>query len=317
MERNNNYTTVIEIHLIGFPIDGVLGIFLFLLFLVIYIITIIGNVAIMAITIVEPRLHTPMYFFLSNFSFMEIWYTSVTIPKMLRDFLVQDKTISISGCIAQCYFFFLFAAIENYLMAVMAYDRYLAICNPLRYTIIMVPWLCCLLAFGSWVSCIIYSLLPLFSLNKLSFCGPNQINHFFCDVAPLLSLSCTDITSLKLYFFSLAWIMLFSCLLFTIVSYAYILFTIFRISSVSGRQKAFSTCGSHLTVVIINYGAVIYLYVRPTGRQALQSDKVVSVIYSVVTPLLNPIIYSLRNKEVKESLRKALSRRFVVTKQNS
>ncbi|XP_030042470.1 olfactory receptor 6F1-like [Microcaecilia unicolor] len=306
-----NHTAVIEFHLIGFPTDDRMGIFLLLLFSAIYILTISGNVAIIAIIRVDPRLHTPMYFFLGNFSFMEIWYTSVTIPKMLRDFLVAEKTISINGCITQCYFFFMLGAIENYLLAVMAYDRYLAICNPLRYATIMIPQLCYLLAFGSWIVSFLGSLFPIFSLSRLSFCGPNQINHFFCDVVPLLSLSCTDTSLLKIYFFSMLWMIVFSCLLFTIVSYANILFTILRIPSESGQQKAFSTCGSHLTVVIIYYGSVIFMYVRPPGKHTFQSDKVVSIFYAVVTPLLNPIIYSLRNKEVKQSLIKTLGRRTI------
>ncbi|KAM5191676.1 olfactory receptor 287-like [Mantella aurantiaca] len=275
---------------------------MFIFFLLVYLVTILGNIVIITLVWTHPQLKTPMYFFLCNLSFLEIWYISVTLPKMLEDFLSTAQRISVIGCIAQCYFFFLLGAIENYFLAVMAYDRYLAICNPLRYSTIMNPVLCCKLAVGCWLCSVLGSVLPLYWLYSLSFCGSNQIDHFFCDVVPLLNRSCTDTSELKTYFFTMVWIIVFGCLLFTILSYVQIILTVLRISSSSGKSKAFSTCVSHLTVVIIYYGSVISIYMRSPKGQVFEFDKIISVFYAVVTPLLNPIIYSLRNKEVNKSL---------------
>ncbi|XP_063794738.1 olfactory receptor 6F1-like [Pseudophryne corroboree] len=258
------------------------------------------NMLIITLVWTQSKLKTPMYFFLCNLSFLEICYTSVTLPKMLDDLLHMHQRIFVIGCIAQCYFFFVLGAIENYILAVMAYDRYLAICNPLRYSSIMSHVRCWHLALACWFCSILSSFLPLYWLCHLSFCGPNQINHFFCDVIPLLNISCTDVSMLKTYFFVFLWIIVFGCLLFIIVSYWKIILTIFRIPS--GKYKAFSTCVSHFTVVLIYYGSVILIYVRSPNEQAFEYDKSVSVLYVVVTPLLNPIIYSLRNKELRKSM---------------
>ncbi|XP_075424099.1 olfactory receptor 6N1-like [Ascaphus truei] len=303
MSRQNQ-TIVNEFHLLGFQIGSDLQILLFIIVLVVYILTILGNLVIIIVIGLNFRLHNPMNFFLSNLSFVGIFYTTVTIPKMLNDLLVEEKTISFRGCIAQCYFFFVLGATENYILSLMAFDRYLAICKPLRYTTIMHHTFCCQLAVGSWLSSVLGSVLPVFFLCRLSFCGPNHINHFFCDSYPLLNLSCTDTALLKTYFFSLTWIIIFSSLFFTIASYIQIILVILRIPTTSGRQKAFSTCGSHLSVVMIYYGSVIFMYVRLKGKGYNEYDKVISLFYVVVTPFLNPIIYSLRNKEMIDTLRK-------------
>ncbi|XP_029435422.1 olfactory receptor 6B1-like [Rhinatrema bivittatum] len=313
--RKDNWTLVTEFILLGFPIGQKVECLLFVIFLLLYLLTVGGNMVIITLVKKNRQLHTPMYFFLANFSIMEIWYVSSTVPKMLQNFLVSLKSISVPGCIAQCYFFFVMGGIENYLLAVMAYDRYVAICNPLRYTTIMSQRLCGFLATGSWVVSFLSSLLPIIYLSTLIFCGPNEINHFFCDVSPLLKLSCTDTSLIKNYFFSLVPIVIFSCFIFTLVSYSNIISTILKIPSTSGRKKAFSTCGSHLIVVVIYYGTVMFMYVRPTSRDSFYLDKVVSLFYAVLTPLLNPFIYTLRNNEVKGALRKALNN-AVIFKRN-
>ncbi|XP_075683936.1 olfactory receptor 6F1-like [Rhinoderma darwinii] len=307
-----NESRITEFALVGFSIIHKLQMFIFLLFLLIYAATLLGNILIITLVLTTSQLKTPMYFFLSNLSFLEIWYTSVTLPKMLQDILSSARRISVTGCIAQCYFFFVLGGIENFFLAVMAYDRYLAICNPLRYSSIMNPVLCCQLAIGCWICNILGSLLPLYWICTLSFCGSNQINNFFCDVIPLLNISCIDATKLKTYFFAIAWTIIFGCLFFTILSYTKIILTILKIPSSTGKAKAFSTCVSHLTVVVIYYGSVILMYVRSPKGEILDFDKIISVFYAVVTPLLNPIIYSLRNKEVRDALRTVLGSGSVI-----
>ncbi|KAM4707051.1 olfactory receptor 226-like [Discoglossus pictus] len=301
-----NESTVTEFILVGFPVEQNLKTLLFLIFLIAYILTLTGNLSIISIIQMDCNLHRPMYFFLSNFSFMQVWYISVTAPKMLSGFIVKINKISRSACFAQCYFFFLLGGIENFLLAIMAYDRYLAICYPLHYNHIMTSKLYWSLILGCWIDIFIGSLLPVIFLAKLSYCGPNTINHFFCDVSPLLNLSCSDTSLIKSYFFRLMWIIVFGCLVFTLVSYINIISAIMKIPSTAGRQKVFSTCGSHLTVVIIYYSAVIFMYVRPKQSYSFSEDKIISVFYTVLTPLLNPFIYCLRNKEVKRALQKML-----------
>ncbi|XP_069819506.1 olfactory receptor 6F1-like [Dendropsophus ebraccatus] len=297
-----NASTITEFLFVGFPLIQEVQLLIFLLFLLIYFTTLLGNILIITLVLSTSQLKTPMYYFLCNLSFLEIWYISVTLPKMLQDIFLSTHHISVTGCIAQCYFFFVLGGIENYLLAVMAYDRYLAICNPLRYSSIMSSVLCCKLAVGCWICSILGSLLPLYWLGTLSFCGSNQINHFFCDVIPLLNISCTDTSTLKTYFFVVVWNIIFGCLFFTFLSYIKIILTILKIPSRSGKSKAFSTCVSHLTVVVIYYGSVMLIYVRSPKGKTFEFDKIISVFYAVVTPLLNPIIYSLRNIEVRNAL---------------
>ncbi|XP_029435462.1 olfactory receptor 6F1-like [Rhinatrema bivittatum] len=301
-----NRTTLTVFILVGFPAQMEMP--LFVLFLGMYTLTVMANIVIIATVRTEPRLHTPMYLFLSNFSFMEIWYTTVTVPKMLENFLEEHETISVMGCICQLYFFFALGTTECVLLAVMAYDRYLAICNPLRYPAIMTNRTCRQLALGSWISGFLAPLPLSISTTYLSFCGPNTINHFFCDLSPVLQLSCTDPYISEMIFFTFSWVVILCSFLQTMVSYVFIITTILRIPSALGRQKAFNTCASHLTVVSIFYGSIIFMYVRPKANYSYDLDKVVSVFYCVVTPLLNPMIYNLRNKEVKDAISKMLSR---------
>ncbi|XP_029436749.1 olfactory receptor 6F1-like isoform X2 [Rhinatrema bivittatum] len=294
--------------LLGFSSTRDPQIFLFILFLLFYLLTITANLLIITVVRAEPHLHKPMYFFISNFSFLEIWYTTVTLPKTLNSLLTGDKAISSIGCIAQFYFIFFLGATQHFLLAVMAYDRYLAICNPLRYSTIMTNSVCSQLVVGSWlVGCLSISL-PAALMSQLLFCGPNKIDHFFCDFAPLLKLSCTDTSINEVIFSVVAWTVILGCFLVTMVSYICIIITILRIPSSVGRQKAFSTCASHLTVVSIFFGTVIFMYIRPKAKDSSHVDKVISVFYSVIIPLLNPMIYSLRNKEMKDALKKAVNK---------
>lgn len=281
---------------------------LFMMFLVIYILTIAGNIIIIFVVRLESQLHSPMYSFLKNLSFLEIWYTSTIVPKMLASFLMKKNTISFAGCIAQLYCFVFLGATECFLLAVMAYDRYLAVCDPLHYTVIMSTASCTRLAVVSWVTGIFTGLLPSLLISRLDFCGPNQINHFFCDISPLLKLSCSDTSITEVFIFILSILILISCFLLTLVSYIFIILSILQIPSASGRRKTFSTCGSHLAVVAIYYGTMISMYVHPTCNLSSELNKVISLFYTVVTPVLNPVIYSLRNKDFKEALRKIIRR---------
>ncbi|XP_075683415.1 olfactory receptor 6N1-like [Rhinoderma darwinii] len=307
-----NYTTITEFYLLGFNVNQNLQLFLFFLFFLMYISIITGNTIIITVIWQSSKLQCPMYLFLGNFAFMEIAYASVTMPKMLTDLVSGDRRISVTGCISQLYFFFVLGGIENYLLAVMAYDRYLAICNPLRYMAIMTNRFCHQLAFMSWLAGLTGSLFPIYLFSKLSFCGRNEIDNFFCDASPLYNLSCTDTSLLKNYFFSLVWSVVFSCLFFIILSYLQIILAILKIPSNSGRKKVFSTCGSHFTVVILYYGSVITMYVRPNQGYTFVFDKCLSVFYAIVTPFLNPIIYSLRNNNIRDAIESYKCRHSIV-----
>ncbi|KAM7150899.1 olfactory receptor 11L1-like [Macrochelys suwanniensis] len=302
-----NHSTVTEFIILGFPATQDFQVLFFTIFLLIYLLTILGNILLLVTLWTEPHLHTPMYFFLSNLSVLEIGYTSVTVPKLLAIFLVRDRAISLTACLVQSYFFFFLGSTECFLLAVMAYDRYLAICNPLRYPMVMSSKMCARLALSSWGSGCLNPCIPIFLASRLQFCGA-IINHFFCDVQPVLSLSCTDpYVSANTIFISSTIIVLGSFLL-TSLSYVCILVTILRMSSTKGHQKAFSTCTAHLTVVSLYYGTVIFMYISPAARKSMEINKLVAVVYSVVTPMLNPIIYSLRNEDVKKALRRMILR---------
>ncbi|KAG8538209.1 hypothetical protein GDO81_023101 [Engystomops pustulosus] len=296
-------TTVKEFILLGFHVEQKLQWFLFCVFFFMYTSTITGNTIIIIVIWQTSKLHSPMYLFLGNFSFMEMCYSSVTMPKMLTDLASGNKEISVIGCVTQLYFFFVLGAIENYFLAVMAYDRYLAICNPLRYLAIMSNRFCHQLVLITWLVSFTGSFVPMYLLSKLSFCGRNEIDNFFCDASPIFNLSCTNTSVLKSYFFILVWIIVFSCLLFIILSYLHIILVILKIPSNNGRRKVFSTCGSHFTVVILYYGSVISMYIRPNHGYTFVFDKCLSVFYAIVTPFLNPIIYSLRNKSIREAIK--------------
>ncbi|XP_030395358.1 LOW QUALITY PROTEIN: olfactory receptor 11L1-like [Gopherus evgoodei] len=302
-----NNTAGVEFWLLGFHSVPGWQTLLFFVFLVIYILTITGNIVIISVVRLEPRLHSPMYTFLQNLSFLEICYTSTIMPKMLANLLVEEGPL-ISGCMAQLYCYVFLGATECFLLVVMAYDRYLAICYPLHYTVAMSDTSCTRLATVSWVTGIFTGLLPCFLISRLHFWGSNQIKHFFCDIPPLLKLSCSDTSTTEVIIFILSLLVLVSCLLLTLVSYLFIILTILKIPSSSGKRKTFSTCGSHLAVVAIYYGTMISMYVRPTSSLPSELNKIVSVCYTIITPLLNPVIYSLRNKDFRDALKKVISR---------
>ncbi|XP_053902818.1 olfactory receptor 1020-like [Malaclemys terrapin pileata] len=301
-----NETSITKFILLGFGNLNEVQILLFVLFLVIYILTMAGNLLMVALVVYDQHLHTPMYFFLGNLSFLETCYTSVISPRLLAGFLVEDRTISFRDCITQLFFFGALASIECFLLAVMAYDRYLAICNPLSYKVMMNFRFCLQLVFASWITGFSGSALVVGMVPQLNFCGPNEINNFFCDMAELLKLSCARSPLVEM-------VILVSCsltalipFLFIIVSYILILSAIWQIASSAGRQKAFSTCTSHLLVVSLYYGTLIIMYMAPSAEQSPGFHKTLSLMYTAITPMFNPIIYSLRNQEVKGAFGKVV-----------
>uniref|UniRef100_A0A8C8S0Z3 Olfactory receptor n=1 Tax=Pelusios castaneus TaxID=367368 RepID=A0A8C8S0Z3_9SAUR len=307
-----NQTSISKFLLLGFSNLSEVQILLFVLFLVIYIMTIAGNLLILVLVVVDHHLHTPMYFFLANLSFLEICYTTVIAPRlMLASLLTGDRTISFRGCITQFYVFGSMIATECLLLSVMSYDRYLAICKPLHYAVLMNGRFCIQLTVCSWVSGFLAPLTTMLLMLQLTFCGTNELDHFFCDLNPMLKLACTDTHSLDIAALILCSILTLPPFLLTLTSYVCIITSILRIPSSTGRQKAFSTCSSHLIVVTIFYGTLVIVYLLPNSDALRDLNKMFSIFYGVLTPLVNPLIYSLRNKEVKEALRKAGIRLFV------
>ncbi|XP_029437200.1 olfactory receptor 1019-like [Rhinatrema bivittatum] len=298
-----NLTTVTEFIILGFPEYPDLQIPLFLLFLLIYLIILMGNLTIIALTCLDPRLHTPMYFFLCNLSFLDISYTSVTLPKLLDIFLRKRQRISAFGCFTQVYFFIFSVCEEFLLLTVMGYDRYVAVCHPLRYTVIMNQEVCGLISTGALIFGFMDPVAHTVLLSHISYCGSNEINHFFCDPSALLKLSCSSTSTVENMSYVLGAFLALPCFILTLTSYACIISAILRIRSTEGRRNAFSTCSSHLTVVILFYGTIMYLYLRPTSMQSLTQNKLFALLYNVLIPMFNPIIYSLKNREVKEALR--------------
>ncbi|XP_029435821.1 olfactory receptor 5B21-like [Rhinatrema bivittatum] len=303
-----NMTMVKEFLILGLSDNPQLQVPLFLVFLLIYLITLLGNLVIITVTCADPRLHTPMYFFLSNLAFTDICCTSTITPKLLEIFHSGDKTISYVGCILQLFFFMGHACTEAFLLTTMAYDRYVAVCDPLHYLLIMNRRVCVLLAVTSWITGFLNSMTVTASITRLSFCDSNQINHLFCDLMPLLKLSCTDTATTQTTLFVESAFMPVPAFLVTLTSYIYIISAILRIRSAEGKRKAFSTCSSHLTVVSMFYLSVFCMYLRPTSTYSQEQGKFLSVVYTTVTPMLNPIIYSLRNKEIKNALRKLIEK---------
>ncbi|XP_032952796.1 olfactory receptor 11L1-like [Rhinolophus ferrumequinum] len=304
-----NVSTVAEFELLGFQNLLEWQNLLFAIFLFIYSLTLTGNVVIIAVVIQDQRLHSPMYTFLKHLSFLEIWYTSTIVSLLLANLLSWGQAISFPACMAQLYFFVFFGATECFLLATMAYDRYLAICSPLHYSFLMKPEICTKLVAVSWVAGVGTGFLPSLMISRLDFCGPNQINHFFCDLPPLMQLSCSSVYMTEMVVFILSIIVLCVCFFLTLVSYVFIVSSILRIPFVSGRMKTFSTCSSHLAVVTIYYGTMISMYARPHAHLSPEINKIISVFYTVVTPLLNPVIYSLRNKDFKEAILKGMRRK--------
>ncbi|XP_039353535.1 olfactory receptor 11A1-like [Mauremys reevesii] len=301
-----NQTSITEFILLGFGSLQELQTPLFLLFLMIYIVTMAGNILIIALIVTDQNLHTPMYFFLGNLSCLETCYTSTILPRMLAGLLTRDRTISIAGCFVQYYFFGCLAGSECYLLAAMSYDRYLAICKPLHYTMMMNGRFCLLLITVSWIICFVINSIIIFLLSHLIFCGPNEIDHFFCDLTPLINVSCSDTERIELLAFILSSLIALGPFLLTLTSYMCIIATIVRIPSASRRHKAFSTCSSHLIVVTIFYGTLILVYLLPKTHTLRDLNKLFSLFYTVLTPLANPLIYSLRNKEVSKALSKGV-----------
>ncbi|KAL6091770.1 hypothetical protein STEG23_000179 [Scotinomys teguina] len=311
--RGTNQSNVSEFLLLGLSRQPQQQKLFFLLFLIMYLATVLGNLFIILAIGTDSRLHTPMYFFLSNLSFVDISFSSTTVPKVLANHILGCEAISFSGCLMQIYFLCVFAVMDNFLLAVMAYDRFVAICHPLHYTTKMTIQFCVLMVAGSWVVASLNALLHTLLMARLSFCADNIIPHFFCDVTPLLKLSCSDthLNELMILFVSgLLMIAPFFCIL---VSYILIACAILRVSSTSGRWKAFSTCSSHLAVVCLFYGTIISLYFNPSSSHSAEIDMATAMMYTVVTPMLNPFIYSLRNKDMKGALRKMLTMKFSFT----
>ncbi|XP_036605719.1 olfactory receptor 10A5-like [Trichosurus vulpecula] len=304
-----NWTTLSEFVLLSFSaLQPKLQALLFLLFLIIELITLMGNALIILVTTVDSGLHSPMYFFLRNLSLLEIGFNLVIVPKMLGTLLVHDTNISFLNCAVQMYFFFFFGASECFLLATMAYDRYLAICDPLRYPIIMSHKACVQLAAASWLSGLPVATVQTAWLFSFPFCGSNQVNHFFCDSPPVLKLVCADTALFEIYAIVGTILVVMAPCLLILGSYVCIGSTIIRMPSAEGKRKAFSTCSSHLLVVSLFYGSASLTYFRPKSNNSPESKKLLSLSYTVVTPMLNPIIYSLRNKEVKTTLHHILHR---------
>ncbi|XP_077627597.1 olfactory receptor 5D18 [Crocuta crocuta] len=292
--------------LLGFSDYPELQVPLFLIFLTIYSVTVVGNIGMIIIIKINAKLHTPMYFFLSHLSFVDFCYSSIIAPKTLANLVVEDRTISFSGCVAQFFFFCTFVVAESFLLAVMAYDRFVAICNPLLYTMAMSQKLNAMLVVGSYAWGVACSLILTCSAIQLSFQGFNTINHFFCEFSSLLSLSCSDIYINQLLLFIFATFNEVSTLLIILMSYVFIMVTILKMRSASGRRKAFSTCASHLTAITVFHGTILFLYCVPNSKNSRHTVKVASVFYTVVIPMLNPLIYSLRNKDVKDAVSKLM-----------
>ncbi|XP_049753979.1 olfactory receptor 11G2-like [Elephas maximus indicus] len=300
---NNSITGFI---LLGFPCPREGQILLFVLFFIVYLLTLMGNGSIICAVRWDQRLHTPMNILLAKFSFLEICYVTSTVPNMLANFLSETKVISFSGCFLQFYFFFSLGFTESVFLTVIAFDRCLAICQPLHYPTIMTGHLCINLVVSCWVLGFLWFLFPIIIISQMSFCGSRIIDHFLCDPGPLLALTCTRAPAIELTSSTLSSILLFIPFLFIMGSYMLVLRAVLRVPSVAGRRKAFSTCGSNLAVVSLFYGSVMVMYVSPTSKREAGMQKIVTLFYSVVTPLINPVIYSLKNKDMKHAMKKFL-----------
>ncbi|ELV09815.1 Olfactory receptor 7A10 [Tupaia chinensis] len=277
-----------------------------------YLITVCGNLLIILATISDSHLHTPMYFFLSNLSFIDICFTSTTVPKMLVNIQTERKVITFAGCITQMFFYILFIVLDDFLLTVMAYDRYVAICHPLHYMVIMHPWLCVLMVLVSWITSVLYSLLQSLMVLHLSFCIPTQIPHFFCEFNQVVHLACSDTFINDIFMYLGAILLAGGPFIGILYSYCKIVSSISKIPSAQGKYKAFSTCASHLSVVFLFYCTSLGVYLSAGATQSSHSSAAASVMYTVVTPMLNPFIYSLRNKDIKRALRRLTERKTVV-----
>ncbi|XP_049746616.1 olfactory receptor 480-like [Elephas maximus indicus] len=303
-----NYTAVTEFIILGLTEDPTVCVILFIMFLGVYVVTVTGNISIIMLIRGSPQLHTPMYLFLCYLAFVDIGYSSSVTPVMLMGFLREETSLPVAGCVAQLCSVVTFGTTESFLLASMAYDRYVAICSPLLYSTHMSPRICIFLLGTSYLGGCVNGWIFTGCLLSLSFCGPNKVNHFFCDYSPLLKLSCShDFTSDIIPAISSGSIIVVTVFIIA-VSYIYILITILKMRSTEGRHKAFSTCTSHLTAVTLFFGTITFIYVMPQSSYSTEQNKVVSVFYTVAIPMLNPLIYSLRNKDVKEAMRKLMAR---------
>uniref|UniRef100_A0A671E8T6 Olfactory receptor n=2 Tax=Rhinolophus ferrumequinum TaxID=59479 RepID=A0A671E8T6_RHIFE len=300
--KTENQSIVSEFLLLGLPIEPDQRDLFYTLFLAMYLTTVLGNLLIILLIQLDSHLHTPMYFFLSNLSFSDLCFSSVTMPELLQNMQSQVPSIPYAACLTQMYFFLFFGDLESFLLVAMAYDRYVAICFPLHYTTIMSPKLCFSLGALSWVLTTFHALLHTLLMARLCFCADNVIPHFFCDMSALLKLSCSDTRVNELVIFFAGGLILVIPFLLIITSYARILSSILKVPSSGGIRKAFSTCGSHLSVVSLFYGTVIVLYLCPSADNSAVKETVMSMMYTVVTPMLNPFIYSLRNRDMKGAL---------------
>ncbi|XP_067406829.1 olfactory receptor 5J3-like [Emydura macquarii macquarii] len=304
-----NCTQVSEFILIGFTDRPEIQAPLFVLFLVIYVITLVGNLGMIMIVRIDSQLRTPMYFFLSNLSLVDFCYSTVITPKMLADLLIERKAISYTACATQICIFSQLDVMECFLLATMAYDRYVAICNPLLFKAVMCPRLCVQLVAGSFLAGCVNAIAQTTVMLTLTFCGSNIIDLFFCDISPLLSLSSSDSSINHIVLLTLASLTGMFTSLIVLISYIFIFNAILRIHSAESKRKAFNTCASHLMAVSIFYGTGLFIYLQPSTKYSRSQDKVVSVFYTVVTPMLNPLIYSLRNKEMKDAMRRVMERK--------
>ncbi|NWS53474.1 OR5V1 protein, partial [Chunga burmeisteri] len=301
-----NLSTVSEFVLVGLSDAPEARFLLFVLFLIIYLATMAGNITILVAISTDTRLHNPMYFFLGNLSLLDILCPTATVPKMLETLLLENKVISFAGCMLQLFFLIDVVGTEIFLLAAMAYDRYVAVCHPLQYMNIVSMELCARLAIGIWVVGFFNSLLHTSLISTLFFCDSREVDQYYCDIPPMLALSCSPTYSRELVILTVGGVVGSSTFVVTLISYIYILLAILRMNSSESRHKAFSTCGSHLMVVCLFYGTTICTYVRPSSTYSPHQDRIVSMLYGILTPLLNPIIYSLRNKEVKRALRRVI-----------
>ncbi|XP_028744556.1 olfactory receptor-like protein I9 [Peromyscus leucopus] len=306
-----NQTVISQFLLLGLPIPTEHQQLFYALFLAMYLTTVLGNFIIIILILLDSHLHTPMYLFLSNLSFADLCFSSVTMPKLLQNMQSQVPSIPYAGCLAQIYFFLFFGDLGNFLLVAMAYDRYVAICFPLHYTSIMSPKLCVSLVLLSWVLTTFHAMLHTLLMARLSFCEDNVIPHFFCDMSTLLKLACSNTHDNELAIFILGGPIVVLPFLLIIVSYAKVVSFIFKVPSSQGIRKAFSTCGSHLTVVSLFYGPVIGLYLCPSANNSTVKETVISLMYTVVTPMLNPFIYSLRNRDVKGAVERVVCKKQI------
>ncbi|XP_007519650.2 olfactory receptor 5B3-like [Erinaceus europaeus] len=301
-----NSTEVMEFILLGLTDDPHLQIPLFIMFTLIYLITLVGNLGMVVLILLDSHLHTPMYIFLCNLSLVDFCYSTAVTPRVMTGFLLSDKVISYNACAAQMFFFVAFATVENYLLASMAYDRYVAVCKPLHYTTTVTTGVCALLATGSYICGFLNSSIHIGDTFSLSFCRSNVVHHFFCDIPAVMVLSCSDRHVSELVLVSVVSFNIFFALLVILISYTLIFITILKMPSSSGYQKALSTCASHFVAVSIFYGTIIFMYLQPSSSHSMDTDKMSSVFYTMIIPMLNPIVYSLRNKEVKTAFMKVI-----------